>query len=1002
MRRWALITLALCCSIPAFATKSVNIHQLEQELSAVRNKPDADAAFTIGDLQPTERISSEQLQQMQKLTAGQKSREALDAIAGASQFLPPPADEVPNTPLPDLVEQRRIMTAVVSYVIKALPHLPDFLATENTRRFEDQPLVQMPYRLDPYRPIHFVDETSASVAYRDGHEVVDPAQVRLGKTQSAVQGLTVKGVFGPILNTVLLDAAHSELKWSRWERGRTGLEAVFKFSVPKDHSHYEVDYCCVAEEGAIVANVFQFHRVVAYHGEIAADPSSGIVHRLMLIAELKPDDPISEAAILVEYGPVEIGGVTYTCPLRSIAKSLAQAVMVDPRSHFALARQLQPLKHALSETIFSSYHVFRTESRILLQAQATPGTDQAPSNQAPTASGIPDLAGIPTPSEHSEPNVSSASIISQEPVTSVAPPAAETPLPEITQTEATSLPEFSSGSPDDTGVTLRTTTRLVDMTVLAFDKKGRPVTDLKQDELEIFDNGRRQTLRSFEQAATAAPGKQETTPASAPAPDEVVVTNRPKAEAVPFNTVVMMIDAANVAFNDLSYAREEMLRFLKNAPEGERIGLYILRSYGFQVLLEPTTDHARFSAALAAWTPHAQDMARAQDEEQRNRQHFDWVAHGSDLAFVNGNDESNPDPSSYTSGSGVAQAMTNGVDPKLRNMGRNSEGDALSSLVTVSRHLAGLPGHKTLVWVSSDNALADWSSRAAGREQKGNRYLDPLSMRAREALNEARVSIYPLDVSQLEAGVISADLQNRIIEKRIESPDEMGPPPPPNPTGRLATMMHEDTRGIEPGIRELAEATGGRALRRASDIANELHGIVADGRAAYLVSFTPDTPADDKYHVLTAKTTRPGVTLRFRTGYLYEKEPATIKDRFRQAVLDPKDENEIGLNATKRGKGDDASIQLTITGTDLALTQQGGRWMDKLDIFLVKLDEQTGKAKVEGQTLGLRLTPETYARMMREGIPVKQTIGKSSGTTLRVIVIDENSRRIGTVTIPAA
>ena len=50
----------------------------------------------------------------------------------------------------------------------------------------------------------------------------------------------------------------------------------------------------------------------AYSGEIAIDSSNGTILRLSLKATgLKNTDPIVKAHIVVEYGPVEVGGRSY-------------------------------------------------------------------------------------------------------------------------------------------------------------------------------------------------------------------------------------------------------------------------------------------------------------------------------------------------------------------------------------------------------------------------------------------------------------------------------------------------------------------------------------------------------------------------------------------------------------------------------------------------------------------------------------------------------------------
>ncbi|HEY1897902.1 MAG TPA: VWA domain-containing protein [Terracidiphilus sp.] len=565
----------------------------------------------------------------------------------------------------------------------------------------------------------------------------------------------------------------------------------------------------------------------------------------------------------------------------------------------------------------------------------------------------------------------------------------------------------------------RTTTRLVDVGLVAYDKKGHPITDLKQSDFEIYDNGHKLEIKYFAQASqVTAPAVATPSGPAASAPVEEVITNRPAPRAASdpapasqeTHSSVLLIDAANLAWGDLSYAREEMLRFLKSLPAGEAVGLYIQRTYGFEVLLEPTSDHAGVAAKLTSWMPKAQDLARAQDEEQRNRQHIDWVAHTSDLAYVNGNDGSNPD-GSY-SGTDTAKGENHGVDPQLRSMGSNPQRDALFRLQIIARHLAILPGHKSLISISSDNALADWSSQAAVREEQGQTLIDPLAMRTREALNEARVSIYPLDASQLEAGVITADLENRLVQARLQEPEEQGanppPPPPPNPTGRYAAEMHQDTHTIQGTFRDLAEATGGRALRRAGDIAAELNGIAADGRAAYLLSFTPDGPADDKYHLITVKlAARHDLTLRYRTGYLYDKEPATLRQRFQRAVWQPRDMNDIALTAIPSGAAQSRILKVGVSATDLEMarsgdSQSGEFWTDRLDFFLIERDDDTLHARVTGRTLALRLKPATYQKVLREGIPFDQPLPSKPGAgSVRIIVVDENSGRMGSVTLPA-
>jgi hypothetical protein len=215
--------------------------------------------------------------------------------------------------------------------------------------------------------------------------------------------------------------------------------------------------------------------------------------------------------------------------------------------------------------------------------------------------------------------------------------------------------------------------------------------------------------------------------------------------------------------------------------------------------------------------------------------------------------------------------------------------------------------------------------------------------------------------------------------------------------------MSQDLHPIQGPVRDLATATGGRPIRRSGDLAAALGGIVDDGRATYQLSFSPEGQADDQYHKLTVKLTgRHGITLRYRTGYLYAKEPVTLKDRFRQAIWRPTDVSEIGVNAHVTASGAGASIKLNIVAGDLGMQQRGGRWMDKLDIFFIQRDDAGLHAQVEGQTLGLRLKPSTFQNVLTLGVPFERAVEMHPGmASLRVLVVDENSGHMGSVTVPA-
>jgi VWFA-related protein len=422
------------------------------------------------------------------------------------------------------------------------------------------------------------------------------------------------------------------------------------------------------------------------------------------------------------------------------------------------------------------------------------------------------------------------------------------------------------------------------------------------------------------------------------------------------------------------------------------------------VLVDLTSDHSVVAAKLRAFLPSAQSLNEAQQEERRYRQQFAAVHNPADLNTVNGSRADLPD-------------AEQSIDPELMSLGSNPARASLIILAQVARHLAAIPGHKTLVWISSDNVLAGSRDQAAGADKDANT-IEGIALRAREGMNDAHASVYPVDVSQWQGGVAS-DSQHSSMDLAAAAAQAAASAASAGAAGAsgsardssrdtgvgsVSAQMTQDLHPIQGAVREVADGTGGRAIQRAADLAAALSGIVQDGRAAYELSFSPQTAADDRYHTITVKLTgRHGVTLRYRTGYVFDKEPATLKGRFQQAVWRPADTSGIGVTAGVAPGAGGNSLSVKIAGSDLAMEQQGGRWMDKLDIFFVQRDDVGIRAHLDGQTLGLRLKPETYQNAIGSGIPIEHTVQMQPGmTSVRVLVVDENSGRMGSVTIPSS
>ena len=354
---------------PPPKAKQVTAAELGQMVRTERGGRDGDVARQLSQVELTERLSDTERSSLQAAIGGKRATAELTALADASEFLEPPQGASLADKPPDKADQRQLIAKMLEYLNKTNPDLPNFLATRSTMHFEETPehYDEAGRKRIEFQPLHWANTTKVTVLYRKGNEIVEPANGKSKESSYGANGLITEGTFGPILGAASdAIAMPGGLTWDHWEREERGRLAVFGYAIPKNQSRFEVGYCCVLEGDGTQ----EFRMLAGYHGKISIDPESGAILRLTLEADLPPGLPLVRSALMVEYGPVAIGGKTYVCPARSVSMSRSRTVKILAGFSESF-KTFGPYSTMLNDMEYQNYHVFRAETRVL------PGYDRA-------------------------------------------------------------------------------------------------------------------------------------------------------------------------------------------------------------------------------------------------------------------------------------------------------------------------------------------------------------------------------------------------------------------------------------------------------------------------------------------------------------------------------------------------------------------------------------------------------------------------------------------------
>ncbi|HEY4365346.1 MAG TPA: VWA domain-containing protein [Bryobacteraceae bacterium] len=246
--------------------------------------------------------------------------------------------------------------------------------------------------------------------------------------------------------------------------------------------------------------------------------------------------------------------------------------------------------------------------------------------------------------------------------------------------------------------TFHTTTKLVQVSVVAQDKDGKPVSDLRREDFQILDNGELRDIRLFLAENGQAPRPKPPAPGT-------FTNGIATAEGARSGYSVILFDNLNTGFEPTARARLKGIEALKAIPAGDKIAMYSLWC-NFQVIREFTTDRDSLLHQLERFYPAAGAVCAgsAPEEEAAPLNRAPSMA---DLV----------DP-----GGAIARSRATADAARIAALQAGTITD--QEMIMIADHLAGIPGRKNLIWIA----------------QKF-----PLSPVALQRLVNAGVVLYPVD-----------------------------------------------------------------------------------------------------------------------------------------------------------------------------------------------------------------------------------------------------------------
>lgn len=538
---------------------------------------------------------------------------------------------------------------------------------------------------------------------------------------------------------------------------------------------------------------------------------------------------------------------------------------------------------------------------------------------------------------------------------------------------------------------IRAYTKLVQVPVIVT-RSGQHVRGLKKEDFSILEGETPRPIATFEEVI---PTTEKFLPAQKPGE----YTNVPGSVAqAPRPIVIIALDVANSPFMNQQQGRLQLIKYLEEKIEAGSLFSLVAFSRGKLVTVHELTSDPRVLVAALKGMKSSAAFA------------------GGEAAFGSGQSVvpsmvvgSGGDVNAIAASMELARVETDRLDALAENQDpmfgelrqaviADGVFDALNSL---AKSYAGIPGRKSLFWVSS--WFPQWRD---GRSGISSSDWSGTYLKTMEALNDANISVYPVDSRGLIAPAGFSTDGQRMTMAQVKNPfghvngSRMNMGTAIGGRSRMEISVDQVSRNRpEESARDIAELTGGRAFYGANDLVGAFRKADEDAHHYYMLGYY--LPANETVKpgrkVLRVVVDRPGVKVRGRNR-MFIAPVGQRMDDVKAAVLSPLEFTTLPV-MVKFDPGqsvEKADFTLSVHGRDVELEEASNRVA--VDFLVISRDPSGMTRDIVGKTLDGKV--DNAGRFHEIPINLYEAVKlPQNGGTVRFIVRDRVSGKIGSVIV---